>query len=640
MVTSPRHFFGISSALRSLLSRRGVTTKKKDLCAGVQAREEPELMFDFRQYNELLHQDVTVTQKKVYQPRNDISQASLLVWGEHCIECAAPDCFKTCDLYEQRQDQRCRRFRYGIYKNPMFNSFRGYGAEVCFKKWAKLESRGNTRMESLGAILRKEHFLAIMSPAIDWVGRQIFRLTKDIRWQYLAYTLTDRFIRHCHASCVKTQVPDAFLLEVYNPATNPVRMQLSLSLAKEERGTQSVLPYLKTVEFAPGYSQHQVDFEVLRMFSAHSFDVALTPDADTFPALVFLTADFVVFKGERAVVPGKNIKCVVWDLDNTIWDGILAEGDEVKVRSEFVAVIQSLDRRGVLMSVVSKNDYARAWHVLEECHLAEYFLYPKINWLPKSENIKYIARDLNIGLDTFAFVDDSVFELEEVASVLPDVTCVKTSEAGKMLDNPRFQGSDSEEARSRRSYYMADMSRQQDKTNYGENYITFLESCKIVVEIRPYETADFERVSELVQRTNQLNFSGRNYQRDEMAQILKDSCTNKFTLKCSDKYGSYGTIGFAIISFQQGVISVEDFMLSCRVQGKFIEKAFFNYLLTSQNVTTPCSLWVNYKESSRNKPAAQVLEALGFARHETDAGLWLKPSAIPLTCDFMRVESK
>ena len=111
----------------------------------------------------------------------------------------------------------------------------------------------------------------------------------------------------------------------------------------------------------------------------------------------------------------QTIKCVVWDLDNTVWDGILLEDREVVLRPHVVDILKTLDERGILHSVASRNDHDLAMAKLEEFGIAEYFLYPQINWNPKSGSVAQIAKDINTGLDAIAFVDDQPFEREEVA---------------------------------------------------------------------------------------------------------------------------------------------------------------------------------------------------------------------------------
>jgi FkbH-like protein len=110
-------------------------------------------------------------------------------------------------------------------------------------------------------------------------------------------------------------------------------------------------------------------------------------------------------------------KCLVWDLDNTLWDGVCLEG-AVRLRPEAADTIAALDRRGILHSVASRGDAEVALAQLRTFELDEYFLAPKINWLPKPTNILAIGRELGIPLDAMAFVDDEPFELEQVAAML------------------------------------------------------------------------------------------------------------------------------------------------------------------------------------------------------------------------------
>lgn len=134
----------------------------------------------------------------------------------------------------------------------------------------------------------------------------------------------------------------------------------------------------------------------------------------------------------------QKIKCVVWDLDNTLWNGILSEGDDVKLRDGVIDIIKALDERGILQSIASKNEFSDAYAKLEEMGIAEYFLYPQINWNPKSESVKNISKNLNLALDTFAFIDDSPFEREEVKSADEKILTVDADDIDKIISTERF----------------------------------------------------------------------------------------------------------------------------------------------------------------------------------------------------------
>ena len=111
---------------------------------------------------------------------------------------------------------------------------------------------------------------------------------------------------------------------------------------------------------------------------------------------------------------------------------------------------------------------------------------------------------------------------------------------------------------------------------------------------------------------DQLNFSGRKYKPHEVETVLKAPSTRKFVLRCSDRYGAYGTIGFAVASWNGPRAEIQDFMLSCRVQGKFLEQAFFRHLI-EQHCPDARTLWLNFRRTDRNTPALEVLTTLGFA---------------------------
>ena len=154
-------------------------------------------------------------------------------------------------------------------------------------------------------------------------------------------------------------------------------------------------------------------------------------------------------------------KCVVWDLDNTLWDGVCLEGPVI-VRKDVVGAIEELDRRGILHSVASRGDSEIATAVLKANGLEAYFLVPRINWLPKSRNIVAITNDLGISCDAVAFVDDDRFEREQVSFMLPEVVTIASEDAGQLPNRAEFSPSHvTREAGRRRDFYRSDMVRKE-----------------------------------------------------------------------------------------------------------------------------------------------------------------------------------
>jgi len=420
-------------------------------------------------------------------------------------------------------------------------------------------------------------------------------------------------------------------------------MQLTMTLAKEARDSLTAHSAIEssfrtTFTFQKGYTRQEVDRFLFQSVTdlGLPFDIALIPEADSDAQLVLITADFVRFSGRSSIrtnVPG--VKCVVWDLDNTLWDGVLLEKDDVELKPGIREMLEKLDERGILMSIASKNNYKHAWACLEQLGVADYFLYPQINWMPKSQNIKTIQEKLNIGIDTLAFIDDNPFELEEVAQAHPTIACLTPAEVKDLLAHPRFMGSRTEESRNRRESYRAAIMREEEQVQFGDNYVGFLATCGIKLDVKAYDNKDLERAVELAQRTNQLNFSGTKYTRAEFSELLGDESLERYVLSCADKYGQYGIVGFAVVRRLSSEIRIEDFMLSCRVQGKFIEQAFFHYLHSNLNPQKSERIWVNFQETIKNSPAKKVLESLGFQKVKGGPGMFLDVKTRPLICDFI-----
>lgn len=587
---------------------------------------------------------------KSYEPFAGAAERAFLLWGEHCIECAAPDCYSSCDLYAARPDGRCRRFTNGIHRNPEFPSHRGYGAEVTFKQWGKLEARGNATLYDSALIDAAERAALAASRIANPVGRAIARVAGDPRWSYAAFAASERVNAWLHGRRDPGRLPDAFILELYNPSERSVTLSFSISadrsgLKRSITADQLPPPVLRKLSIPTGHFIDRIPREDFRAIveSGLPFNISITPlEPDTH--LVFLTLDFIrdapAETGSSTALPTSRppAKCVVFDLDNTLWDGVLVEGP-VRLRDDIRRVVEALDARGILVSIASKNASEEALAKLRDYGLEEYFLYPAINWGPKSQSLKQIAESLDIGIDSFIFVDDNPFEREEVERALGQVETLPDSAIATLLDHPRLAGSATAEAGSRRLMYRQSMERRSAAVTFGDDYLAFLEACEIRVEIRPVRADDFDRVAELVQRTNQLNFSGHKYDREEVARLIADPGLESYVVTCSDKYGSYGTVGFCLARRCGPEVRVLDLMLSCRVQGKFIEQALFHHL-TQRPDWQAESISIDFQRTARNQPAEATLKKLGFPVDDPGTGTRRNIAPGEFRCEFINMVSQ
>ena len=332
----------------------------------------------------------------------------------------------------------------------------------------------------------------------------------------------------------------------------------------------------------------------------------------------------------------QKIKCVVWDLDNTIWDGILIEDKDVKLKQEAVDVIKELDKRGILQSISSKNNFDDARAKLEEFGIWEYFIYPKISWNSKSDAVGEIAKDINIGIDTLAFVDDQQFEREEVAFGHPEVLCIDAADIAKIPEIermvPTFITSDSA---NRRKMYQTDIVRNGVEQKFTGTKEEFLKTLDMKLTLRKAMISDVQRMEELTVRTHQLNSTGYVYSYDDLIRLMASDEYELIVAGLDDKYGTYGMIGMALIKKSTEIWELELLLMSCRVVSKGVGNIFMNHIIntarknnvrfTAQFVPSPRNrvMYITYKfngfSEAGEKEGVTILEAdLSYERKIPD----------------------
>lgn len=275
----------------------------------------------------------------------------------------------------------------------------------------------------------------------------------------------------------------------------------------------------------------------------------------------------------------REIKCLVWDLDHTLWDGILLEQDDVRLRPGVREVLELLDERGILHSIASRNEPQHALERLRRLGVAEYFLYPQIGWSAKSESMRHIAQSINIGLDTLAFVDDQAFERDEVRFSCPEVLCLDAAEVHAIPHlpemNPRFV---TEDSRRRRQMYLADLERKTVEESFEGPQEEFLASLEMVFEIHAARQEDLKRAEELTVRTNQLNTTGYTYTYDELDALRRSPDHLLLVAGLDDRYGTYGKIGLALVEKKPGLWTIRLLLMSCRVMSRGVGSILINYV--------------------------------------------------------------
>ena len=334
----------------------------------------------------------------------------------------------------------------------------------------------------------------------------------------------------------------------------------------------------------------------------------------------------------RAEQSQKNIKCVVWDLDNTLWQGTLLEGGIDGLKPGVLETLRILDERGILQSVASKNEYSIAMEKLESLGVSDYFLYPQIHWGAKSGSLQRIASDLNIGLNTFAFVDDQAFEREEVAFEMPEVLCVETIDTDAGAFKPRFSTDDS---RRRRLMYQADIERKSVEQHFEGPPDDFLASLGMQLSIHPAREEDLKRAEELTQRTHQLNTTGYTYSYDELNQFRTSDQHHLWIAGLEDKYGPYGKIGLALVERTDSAWTIKLLLMSCRVMSRGVGATFINFI-RNQARQNEVRLFAEILPNERNRMMYMTYKFNQFKEFEQRGDLAILENDLSRIQDYPR----
>lgn len=315
--------------------------------------------------------------------------------------------------------------------------------------------------------------------------------------------------------------------------------------------------------------------------------------------------------------PGR-VKCVVWDLDNTLWRGTLLEGDQIEPDNAVLDAIRQLDEVGVLHSIASRNDPDSALERLRGLGIEEYFLYPQIGWNAKSESIKAIARSLNIGLDAIAFVDDQEFERAEVAYAIPEVLCVDVRELGEALRRPEFRPRFvTADSRRRREMYLSQIVRERAEQSFVGTNEGFLASLGMTFTIAPAARADLQRAEELTVRTNQLNSTGVTYSYQDLDRLRSSPDHLLLVASLEDRFGSYGAIGLTLVEKGAECWHLRLLLMSCRVMNRGVGTVLLNHVMSLAK-DSGVRLLADFAETSRNRMMQITYAFAGFREISRD----------------------
>lgn len=324
----------------------------------------------------------------------------------------------------------------------------------------------------------------------------------------------------------------------------------------------------------------------------------------------------------------KRKKCLVLDLDNTLWGGVLGEDgiDGIKIGGDypgkaflyFQKALAELSRYGIILTICSKNneaDVLELWEknpfiVLKKDYIAAY----RINWNNKADNIRELSKELNIGLDSMVFVDDNASERELIKQSLPMVEAPDFPKQPyelpmffhSLLDKYFKVYSVTDEDKKKTEQYKANAARAREQSHFTD-MTAFLRSLNMKLVVQLLNNFNLPRIAQMTQKTNQFNLTTHRYS-DSDIKKMNDDGAKIWCLSVEDKFGDNGITGLIIVKGDD----IDTFLLSCRILGKGIEYAFMKYilgLLKNEGLSRVCA---QYIPTTKNSQVKDFYEKCGF----------------------------
>lgn len=331
-----------------------------------------------------------------------------------------------------------------------------------------------------------------------------------------------------------------------------------------------------------------------------------------------------------------SAKCIVCDLDNTLWGGVLGDdgmqglklGDDYpgSAFQELQNALLGFRKRGVLLAVASKNDEATVLEMLDQhpdqILRREHFAHIAANWEPKPQNLERIAKALNIGLESLVFLDDNPVEREQVKAALPMVHVVEMPtdpllyaaalRGVALLDQPRILSED----RDRAAMYKQDEERQKQMEGASTTG-DFLTGLDMKAEVGVVDEKTFARVHQLIHKTNQFNLTTRRHEAATLQSMVDSDKHVVAWLRLEDRYGDMGLVCVGIASeVSSGTWEVDTFLMSCRVMGRRVEEAFIAFLSEQAAKKGAARLVGLYKATAKNHIVRDLFPKFGFSEIE------------------------
>jgi FkbH-like protein len=365
-----------------------------------------------------------------------------------------------------------------------------------------------------------------------------------------------------------------------------------------------------------------IDKVMSRLSINTSVDLRYYYSSKTLYSIDFFKKYFEYIKPIFLSATGKIKKALIFDCDNTLWKGVLGEDgfDKIKMFEEVQYLALDLAKNGVILGLCSKNNASDIDDVLfnhpDMILRDDSIVIKKVNWNNKVLNLRSIAKDLNIGLDSLVFIDDSSFETDLIKKKLPTVETFqvpsKEHEYGlmiRMVSNLFYNPSQTKEDTQKTHIYKKQLQRSKEKESVGD-IGSYLGSLGLVLTVHVDDYDQISRLSQITQKTNQFNLTTKRYTEGDIKKLIEDRLKTVISIRVSDKFGDSGLTGLVILDNCKSTIDV--LLLSCRVLGRNIEYKLMDIVINFAKNKGIKTLYSQYIKTMKNQQVSDFYEKCGF----------------------------
>jgi len=468
----------------------------------------------------------------------------------------------------------------------------------------------------------------------DWQRNGAERQAGEVSFPALEGAARD-FARAVTTAAERSATPQLVCLCPVSPAvvTDPDRNRVFDDIAASLQTELQAIPGVHVISTAELFAC----YPVAEYYDPHSDRLAHIPFTP-----LFFSALATMLARKIYTLTSNPYKVIVLDCDQTLWGGVCGEDGAAGIAitppwKKIQEFLLEQYHAGMLLCLCSKNNEADVVEVFTNRSdmplKLDHFVARRINWRQKSENIRALAQELNLGADSFIFLDDDPVECAEVQSHCPEVLTFQVprdpEQAGQFLshlwifDHLKVTAEGQQrnlaykQSSERASFHKASLS-----------FSDFLAGLDLTIEIAPLVPRQIPRVAELTQRTNQFNFTTQRRSESEIQRLCQGQDAECLIVNLRDRFGDYGLVGVIIFSAVDGIL-VDTFLLSCRALGKGVEHRLLSKLGEIAMQRGLSGVEVRYLQTKKNRPALEFLESVGADLKETiDGGFLFKFPAV------------